>query len=169
MAPNPIAARKVVKKAVRAEKAIFRGLTLSIAGTITNSAGGIIKNEDIMRWFKIHGGSFVTEVDEATTHLICSIDEYNKGKNSSQGAFLRYETGEMCVVDDMDFQLKEPVHLQPKIINVRSSFLIGLKIVFLERGNSRESREATLLIVRFCDLRREKRITMRTDRGLKRV
>lgn len=33
-------------------------------------------HESIAKWFTIHGGTYAREVQEDTTHLICSVEEY---------------------------------------------------------------------------------------------
>jgi len=63
-------------KASKPEKAIFRGLSVSIAGNIINSKGESEPYENIIRWFRLHGGNYDQEVQSDTTHLICSIEEY---------------------------------------------------------------------------------------------
>jgi hypothetical protein len=35
-------------------------------------------HEQIKVWIIAHGGEFVTEVSESTTHLICSIEDFKK-------------------------------------------------------------------------------------------
>lgn len=72
-------------KSSKPQKAIFKELTLSIAGNITNTSGTHIAHEDIARWFTVHGGLYESEVTQDTTHLICSIEEYKK--RGPQGKF----------------------------------------------------------------------------------
>jgi hypothetical protein len=81
--PNVIISRKERKKS--ASKPIFRGLTMSSAGTFI-SGGKTVSHEDFSRWIVEHGGNYEREVSCDTTHLICSIEEYKK--NSAQGEYI---------------------------------------------------------------------------------
>jgi hypothetical protein len=57
---------------------------MSVAGNITNTGGDPITYESIAKWITLHGGICEREVNESTTHLICSIQEYKKGTEQSK-------------------------------------------------------------------------------------
>ena len=77
VAPNPILTRKP-KKNERLEKAVFKGLTISFAGSFSGTSGAILPYEQMAKWVTLHGGHYEKEVTEDTTHLICSIEEYKR-------------------------------------------------------------------------------------------
>lgn len=54
---------------------------MSVAGNImtTSKKPTPIAYESIAKWITLHGGICEREVNESTTHLICSIEEYKKG------------------------------------------------------------------------------------------
>jgi hypothetical protein len=60
---------------------------MSVAGNIMTTGGAPITYESIAKWITLHGGICEREVNESTTHLICSIEEYMKsteqGKQSN--------------------------------------------------------------------------------------
>jgi len=72
--------RKQGTKADKPLKAIFRGLVISVAGNITTASKDPqpISYDQIAKWVTLHGGICEREVNESTTHLICSVAEYKK-------------------------------------------------------------------------------------------
>jgi twin BRCT domain len=87
-APNQIQSCKAAPKNDRPLKAIFRGKVISVAGNIMTAGKKPtpITYESIAKWITLHGGNYEREVNESTTHLICSIEEYKKG--GQQGKYL---------------------------------------------------------------------------------
>jgi hypothetical protein len=87
-ASNLIQSRKAATKNYRPLKAIFRGKVMSVAGNIMTAGKKPtqIAYESIAKWITLHGGICEREVNESTTHLICSIEEYKKGEQ--QGKYL---------------------------------------------------------------------------------
>jgi hypothetical protein len=75
-ASNPINARKPPKKE-KVMKLIFKGMTMSIAGTHFKFDMPL-SHEKIAQYITLHGGTYEKEVTDATTHLICSINEYKR-------------------------------------------------------------------------------------------
>lgn len=58
----------------RAEKPIFRDLTIAVAGDL----GGQWTDTNIQRWVALRAGKFAQEIDASVTHLVCSHDEFKK-------------------------------------------------------------------------------------------
>lgn len=73
-------------KSLRPSKPIFKGCVFSFSGDFNRekvSDNGESINEGMIRWVTAHAGQYVSEVNDETTHLICTIKDYQK--NSTQG------------------------------------------------------------------------------------
>lgn len=64
-------------------KQIFRGKVMSFSGDFSSIGWD---HEKMAKWIKVHGGEYAREVNEDTTHLICTIDDYKK--KTPQGRLL---------------------------------------------------------------------------------
>ncbi|KAH7409167.1 hypothetical protein BKA64DRAFT_773789 [Cadophora sp. MPI-SDFR-AT-0126] len=80
---NPITSRKANSRPM---KQIFKGLTISAAGTF-KGVNGDISHEQLGKWIKAHGGAFESKVTDDTTHLICSIEEFKQKSTQVQKAW----------------------------------------------------------------------------------
>lgn len=69
----PQAITKIAKSA-KAMKPIFRGKVMSFSGDF----GENWTHEQMANWIKLHGGEYVREITEGTTHLICTIEDYKR-------------------------------------------------------------------------------------------
>lgn len=63
-------------------KPIFRGLTIAAAGDLGGSAQWTDTN--IARWVSLREGRFVREMSDEVTHVVCSSEEFRKGKGLSR-------------------------------------------------------------------------------------
>jgi NAD-dependent DNA ligase len=70
-------------------KQIFKGKEMSLSGKFM-SCSKTATHEQIANWIMSHGGTFVTEVSESTTHLICSIEDFKN--RTDQGMIEPHET-----------------------------------------------------------------------------
>jgi hypothetical protein len=70
-----------------AVKQIFRGKEMSLSGKFF-SCGKTASHEQIGGWISSHGGTFVTEVTDSTTHLICSIEDFKKRTEQGKAKLL---------------------------------------------------------------------------------
>ncbi|KAH6673136.1 hypothetical protein B0J14DRAFT_667985, partial [Halenospora varia] len=81
--PNPMPPKGTSSKPL---KAIFRGLTMSFSGTFYSN-DKILPHEKIAGWITHHGGKWMREVGEGTTHLICSVEDYKRKTSQVQKAW----------------------------------------------------------------------------------
>jgi hypothetical protein len=56
----------------RTEKQTFQNVRLAVACPL----GGQWTEANITRWLSRRGGVYTAEVNEQTTHLICTVEEY---------------------------------------------------------------------------------------------
>ncbi|KAH8670289.1 hypothetical protein BGZ60DRAFT_375477, partial [Tricladium varicosporioides] len=80
---NPLPPNRTSSKPM---KGIFRSLQISFSGTFYSNEK-IIPHEKIAGWITHHGGKWVREVAEGTTHLICSIEDYKRKTAQVQKAW----------------------------------------------------------------------------------
>lgn len=58
-------------------KQIFEHLNMSFSGTFIN-LDKPVPHEQVVKWITAHGAEYEREVTSNTTHLICSIEDYEK-------------------------------------------------------------------------------------------
>lgn len=64
-----------VLKPGKVMKQIFLGKVMSFSGDFSDINWD---HEKMANWIKAHGGDYVREVTDDTTHLICTIKDYKK-------------------------------------------------------------------------------------------
>jgi len=82
-APQQVQFKKVRKEKVM--KPIFRGLVMSFSGTFIN-LDKPVPHEQVAKWITAHAAEYRCEVTSDTTHLICSIEDYQK--KTDQGKYI---------------------------------------------------------------------------------
>jgi hypothetical protein len=75
--PASATARKTSPKAQRLEKPVFKGKSICSIGTYKRN-GKVVSHDDISKYVRLHGGEYVKEVTDTTTHLICSVGEFER-------------------------------------------------------------------------------------------
>lgn len=74
-------------------KEIFKGKVMSFSGDFGSEKGWTY--EQMTAWVRAHGGTHVREVDEYTTHLICTIEDFKK--KTAQGTIGSKNNSFKCV------------------------------------------------------------------------
>lgn len=78
MAPRrtnqPLAEKSIRTKAPKRMKQIFAGRSFSFSGDFGHNWA----HEQMANWIRAHGGLYEREVSEDTTHLVCTIEDYEK-------------------------------------------------------------------------------------------
>lgn len=82
VAPNPIEIRK--EKAPQAGKPLFKGMKFSLSGNF----GDGHSHEKMSKWIEHHAGAYEYEVSIATTHLICTIEDYKNKTEQGKSQLL---------------------------------------------------------------------------------
>lgn len=82
-ANNTINTRKTVvkpQKPLKPCKPIFKGKRICFVGTYKREGKQIPRTsqEDLSKYVRLHGGEYVREVTDTTTHLVCSLEEFEK-------------------------------------------------------------------------------------------
>ncbi|KAL2155869.1 hypothetical protein VTH82DRAFT_611 [Thermothelomyces myriococcoides] len=78
-------------------KPIFRGLTIAAAGDLGGSAQWTDTN--IARWVSLREGRFVREMSDEVTHVVCSSEEFRKGKGLIKMALKSPKTCQIVSLD----------------------------------------------------------------------
>lgn len=69
---------------VMAPKQIFKDLVIAFSGDFGDGGGHSNKTHaHLSGWVTLHGGQVVPDVTPQTTHLICSMEDYEKKSNRS--------------------------------------------------------------------------------------
>lgn len=87
VAPNPFTERKKAAKNVKRLNAIFKGSYFSSVGQIEIN-GKLLSADDIACYVTVLGGTYEKQVTTNTTHLVCTIKEY---QNKHPQGMLRLE------------------------------------------------------------------------------
>ncbi|SPQ26141.1 e3e54035-b881-4713-b636-979b6256acb3 [Thermothielavioides terrestris] len=115
------------------EKPIFRGLTIAAAGDL---GGGQWTDANIARWVGLREGSFVRDMSEAVTHVVCSADEFKRRGSIVKEALKRLNTCEIVTLD----WLEDSMHKRKRLPEDPYSHVQALK-----RERERERRRLAVL------------------------
>ncbi|KAK3692414.1 hypothetical protein B0T22DRAFT_13035 [Podospora appendiculata] len=101
------------------QKPIFEGLTIALAGEL----GGQWTETNIARWVGLREGTFVQQMDESVTHLVCSAEEFKKNGPKVKAALSRKGK---CDVVTLDW-LEDSMHKARRVPEGQFSLIKALK------------------------------------------
>ncbi|KAK3333539.1 hypothetical protein B0T19DRAFT_440293 [Cercophora scortea] len=104
---------------VAKQKPIFKGLTIALAGEL----GGQWTETNIARWVGLREGTFVQQMDESVTHLVCSAEEFKKNGPKVKAALNRKGK---CDVVTLDW-LEDSMHKAQRLPEGKFSLIKALK------------------------------------------
>ncbi|CAL3963352.1 unnamed protein product [Diplocarpon coronariae] len=124
-------------KKERPQKQIFKGLTMSLAGSFVG-INGELSPEKIEKWITLHGARFEKEVSSHTTHLICSIEEYKKATKQVRQA---WQLGtNRCVIVVFDW-LEDCLQSKKKICLRTKSYSVDRTIIQLKKQEAMDKQD----------------------------